>query len=432
MSSMIALLLAAAAPPQCATVTVSRATYADIEKLKADADCFHRLAFAAATAKQRASHKASAKLRGERIRALHAAQPNPTPVDVVEAVSLPSIPSNFDISAELVPAWGTGYQHKDGEAAPDVFGAFRFICNASWLKTVDPVVYPNQRGKGHLHQGFGNTEVDEKSTYETLRTKGESTCTSKANRSAYWMPAMMNGKGQVVRPDYVSIYYKQFPKGAPQCDRNSKRFVGICVGVARGLKMLFGFDMINHRPGEKFSFKCEKPGAWGSNQPNIVLAAKGCAEGAQLFASITSPMCWNGKLDSPDHRSHLFSPASGQVCPASHPYVIPQFTQTSVYTTDADLDRSGLWPLPPGTTTWHLSSDVMPGMPVMMPGSTFHADWFGAWDDTVLAMWKDNCIDRFLNCSGGDLGNGKQLKMFNGFSWTAKPRLVPVPVDARR
>jgi hypothetical protein len=39
-------------------------------------------------------------------------------------------------------------------------------------------------------------------------------------------------------------------------------------------------------------------------------------------------------------------------------------------------------------------------------------------------MWTDNCINKLLNCSGGDLGNGKQLKMFSGFTWNANPRLV--------
>jgi hypothetical protein len=69
----------------------------------------------------------------------------------------------------------------------------------------------------------------------------------------------------------------------------------------------------------------------------------------------------------------------------------------------------------------------MPGMPMMKPGSTFHADWFGAWDDGIMKMWTDHCINKLLNCSGGDLGNGKQLKMFSGFTWKAEPRLVDPP-----
>jgi len=78
----------------------------------------------------------------------------------------------------------------------------------------------------------------------------------------------------------------------------------------------------------------------------------------------------------------------------------------------------------PNLGTWRLSSDDM--MPNLAPGSTFHADWFGAWDNDVQSMWIENCINKRLNCSGGDLGNGKQMKMFSSFSWNASPRLVPV------
>jgi len=32
-----------------------------------------------------------------------------------------------------------------------------------------------------------------------------------------------------------------------------------------------------------------------------------------------------------------------------------------------------------------------------------------AWVGTVKSMWLNNCIEKGLSCSGGDLGNGKQL-----------------------
>jgi hypothetical protein len=66
-------------------------------------------------------------------------------------------------------------------------------------------------------------------------------------------------------------------------------------------------------------------------------------------------------------------------------------------------------------------------MPPARPGTTYHADWFGAWDNNVMAMWMDNCINKLLNCAAGNLGNGKQMKQYAGFSWKANPRLVPVP-----
>tara|TARA_R110000765_G_scaffold99256_3_gene186380 strand:- start:765 stop:1124 length:360 start_codon:yes stop_codon:yes gene_type:complete len=102
-------------------------------------------------------------------------------------------------------------------------------------------------------------------------------------------------------------------------------------------------------------------------------------------------------------------------CPSSHPWRIPTFTVAAWYTSDSNL------------SDWYFDSDRMPGMPEHIPGSTFHSDWFGAWDDNVMDKWTSNCVNLLLNCSGGDLGNGEQLKMFAGFSWTANPRLVNPP-----
>jgi hypothetical protein len=49
-------------------------------------------------------------------------------------------------------------------------------------------------------------------------------------------------------------------------------------------------------------------------------------------------------------------------------------------------------------------------MSKVAPGKSAHADWFGAWDDKVIQTWQDNCIDKLLNCSAGDLGNATMLK----------------------
>ncbi len=341
------------------------------------------------------------------------------------SIELESIPSNFDVKSELVPTWGSGTIPPS--AAPDVVGAFRFICSAGQISYDDPIVYPGQPGKSHLHQFFGNTAADAASTYASLRLTGDSTCTSRLNRSAYWMPAMLNGHGKVVRPDYVSIYYKRRPSNDPECKRQGTA----CVGIPRGLRFIFGHDMLNRksrRTGGGY-FNCDGPTGIQGHYPSIADAAKNCPIGNKLGAVISAPECWNGKdLDSPDHRSHVsygsYGADGAYRCPPSHPYIIPTFTLGAWYSVDETLDRSGKWN---GTfDSWHLSSDNMPGMP-MKPGTSFHTDWFGAWDDDIMQVWMDNCVNKMLNCSGGDLGNGQQLKMFKGFKWVAHPHLVDPP-----
>jgi hypothetical protein len=339
---------------------------------------------------------------------------------------LPPIPSEFDISTEVMWSGGTGAIPPS--AGPDVVGAFRFICTAGQLSYDDPVVFPGQPGKSHLHQFYGNLNADAHSTYESLRRGGESTCQSKLNRSAYWMPAMMNGKGRVVRPDFVTVYYKRYPESSPLCQRDGTA----CVDIPRGLRFVFGHDMLgnNGAPPGWFYFDCDGPTARPGHYPNIVQAAANCPVGNRLGAIATAPPCWDGRnLDAPNHRSHMSYPVidnhtGRSICPTTHPYLVPHFTMSSWYTVDEDLDRSGTWQ--PGTQTWHLSSDIMPGM-THVPGSTFHADWFGAWDDTILNMWIKHCINLLLNCSGGDLGSGLSMKSNFGFPINANPRVVDPP-----
>lgn len=350
--------------------------------------------------------------------------PTPTPTTTNPLYTeLTTIPSNFDVTSHI----GSAPQALSG--APDAVGAFRFICLPGQLKADDPIVYPGQPGRSHLHQFFGNTAADANSTYASLRKSGESTCMSPVNRSAYWMPAMLNGRGMVVRPDYVTVYYKRRPASSPACQRMGKA----CVPLPNGLRYVFGRNMLNVAGASTGSFHFRCSGASGNTTPfkSIVEAATVCPSGQRLGAVIDSPACWNGTdLDSPDHRSHMSYPSYGWwgylKCPSTHPYIIPKFTMGVWFMTDDTLDRSGTWE-PGKTVTWHLSSDVMPGALPEKPGTTFHADWFGAWDPTVQATWSENCIDKLLNCSAGDLGNGTRMLQKWPFSWTANPRLVPMP-----
>lgn len=333
---------------------------------------------------------------------------------------LSMVPSNFDINSELAPSWGTG-------AIPPkeyVVGAFRFICNPGQLLKDDPIVYPGQPGKSHLHQFYGNTSANAYSDYTSLRTAGASTCMSPLNRSAYWMPAMLDGKGSVVRPDYIAIYYKRRPASDPKCSLASgdPQAEGNCVGLPNGLKFVFGYDMVtNKAPTGAAYFNCiEGQGSTQGHYPSIPAAIPFCRTGGRIGAVIHAPQCWDGKnLDSPNHRDHVAYMSYGSwgypKCPSTHPYVIPEFTLQAWYSIAPGDDLN----------LWKFTSDAM--RPELPNGSTFHADWFGAWDNNVMSMWMDNCINKQLNCSGGDLGNGKQMKQFAGFSWTANPRLVPVP-----
>ena len=352
--------------------------------------------------------------------------PTPTPIPTPVSAAAPSleglapVASGIDVKSLLGPAWSTG-------AIPDieeqgVQGAFRFLCTPSHNAYNDPIVYPGQPGRSHLHTFFGNTKADADSTYQSLRTTGESTCNNILNRSAYWIPAMMNGRSKVVMPDYVAIYYKRAPTGSVACTFSP---VKACLKLPRGLRYVFGYNMSspsNSDPAWARYWNCDGPGAVPGHFATIREAAAGCPIGARLGAVVIGPPCWNGKdLDSPDHRSHMAYPQDDHLghslCPATHPYILPFFQLGAWYTNDGTAKD------------WFLSSDRMAGMPNMEPGTTLHADWFGAWEDSALDLWTANCIDKSLSCSGGDLGNGQQMKLLAGYDYGNVTNLVDLPAQ---
>ena len=355
--------------------------------------------------------------------------PVPPPVDTT-LHPLAFVPSpDVDINTELVAAWGTGAIPPKSftGAAPNLDdpGAFRFVCAPAGLNYDDPIVHPNQPGKSHLHQYYGNTAITAASTYASIRTSGMSTCNSPLNRSGYWEPAMLTGTGMVVRPDYNTLYYKAYPTTHAFCTKGNRLYQGECVAIPVGLRMIFGYNMQTMSGGGGY-YNCQGPTAtqahYYAKSNGLRAAGAVCGSGNRLGMIISAPRCWDKvHLDSADHRSHLSymvrDPNTGlEACPATHPAVIPELTLGVWYSVG-----------PEGATTWELSSDTMPDGSKMVPGSTFHADYFEGWDERVKLMWMAGCIEQRLNCSGGDLGTSRQLKMFAGFTMVANPRLVPIP-----
>lgn len=320
------------------------------------------------------------------------------------------IASNFDTAPFIVPGYGI-----PASAKPDVVGAFRFICTAGQLLYADPILYPGDVTKSHLHQFYGNTAADQNSTYVTLRATGESTCSNKLNRSAYWVPVLLTGDGNnVIQPDYLSIYYKRRPAGDPQCLKESAKG---CVALPPGFRIVSGFDM--NKMGKpqpenmSFSFRCIE-----NNKPSVhrgVLkdAVADCGGSGQIMAAINFGSCWNGMLDSADHRRHLVrGQYVGQTypqCPTGYDYIIPELTQQIAYTISASDGAI------------HFASDMG-----MEGGSTFHADYMEAWDPTTRLLWEANCMDKMLNCSDGVLGDGTMLKR-GALPSIASQRLVDMP-----
>ena len=322
------------------------------------------------------------------------------------------IADNFTTAAGIEVFDPTGTAGKlPGESSEDV-GAFRMRCNAGQLAKVDPIVYPGQSDVGHLHQFWGNTSVTPNSNYQSLRTSGGTTCgdtNAPVNRTAYWMPAMLNGVGGVVKPDYINTYYKQHP--AANCLKFAAKG---CVGLPNGIRLVFGYDMTTGKGGTTdpntqaywaIRYECQK----SENDATPIVSgrfrtlkqlsdANACPVGSQLNIFFIVPGCWDGvNLDTPNHRDHLTwgtAESGGQICPASHPYLITPWQGQIKYTVDANFG------------TWALASDMQGAE----RGSSLHFDYWEAWSPDIKARWQQNCIDAHKTCSSGDLGDGFWIK----------------------
>lgn len=282
-------------------------------------------------------------------------------------------------------------------------GAFRTSCTIAKVARIDPIVFPGKLDQSHLHTFFGNVKVDENSTTSSLLASGASTCRGgTANRSAYWVPTMVDtATGKPVMPDDIGVYYKS---GFTTGDK-------LTQGIPEGLRMIAGNPASSGppKPGDPFAYRYKCIGGprkqndkYGSEIPN-------CDLGASIWQEIFFPQCWDGvNLDSPDHKSHMSYPVAVPdpsstrgwqmlACPASHPVILPEISFNVMYTAktrDAALK-------------WRLVSDnydtTKPG------GYSSHGDWFNGWRHDISEAWFKNCLVAKKDCHSHLLGDMRML-----------------------
>lgn len=369
-------------------------------------------------------------------------EPAPTPTPPSGYVPSPSLEgapplvASFPVTDGLVKSWGTG-------AIPDLYGgnegAFRLTCGLDGpLRYDDPLVKPGQPGKAHLHQFWGPKNADANTTMETLAAAvGNSTCNYGAktlNRSLYWAPALLDKDGFVRNADWVAQYYKRAMANSPQCTPGSPVFMGTCVGLPNQIRFVFGWDQNN--PDAPIGPKYPNGASWyctggtGGHFTDLdAVFQSGCKAGDILVADFVAPNCWDGKfLDTPNHREHLVGGSYGSwgypKCPSTHPYVIPQPESKLAWTvlaTDYETVNGVV------RSRLYLDSDHM--RTNSKPGETLHSDYMEQWVEQAKRMWLDNCINKGLDCSGGDFGNGLQLIGASqpSYGWVNPNPRTPIP-----
>ena len=264
-------------------------------------------------------------------------------------------------------------------------GQFRIDCTVSHMSNDDPLVYPNQQGAAHHHTFFGNTSINYRSNLATLSTTGNSTCRGGiANRSAYWVPSMIDSATSTPLKPYSSLWYYKTGYAIPKEK---------ITAPPKGLRIVTGnMKATSAATSRNISYNCFKEGQPSAPATFYIPA---CGQGWTIVTHVGFPQCWDGRnLDSPDHISHMANPI-GRSCPVSHPVAIPAL----------GLNVKYLITDPEGTKNWRLSSDNY-AKNGYNSGFSSHADWVNGWDTNVIAGVVKNCLNAGKDCGNHMLGDG--------------------------
>lgn len=325
-----------------------------------------------------------------------------------QAQQLASVASNFDVNV-----WARPAEFPVNKNYPKPYGEMPVPCSFSHLKYDDPIRKPGQAGTAPLHVFFGNTSTNASSTYQSLRSNGEGTCFGgPLNRSAMYIPALMNNSGQVVLPDFIDVFYTGDAK---------------TVAFPRGLKMIFGFDEAN--PGvwdvnnHVYSWSMHEPGGYFNSKDSnglqyrfpylqvdlfpIFMWKNG---GYRVLNRLVSPDCWDGvNLDSANHRSHLAYRVNN-VCPSTHPVSIPKVTVTVAYSHINHQGSGTEWmDNREDARTWKFSSDRFGGK-TFLNGQNTYVGFIPAWDDNIMSSIVTKVLNPLNYGSLGKLGDGRILE----------------------
>lgn len=258
-------------------------------------------------------------------------------------------------------------------ASPGAEPEWNVLCSIDHFAPDDPIVYPNQPGKAHMHAFFGNPTTSAATTPDSLMAS-PSTCgrdMQTSDRSAYWVPALYkkNADGTSTRVSSsqgVVVYYRR--AGGPEGPKVKPFPIG--------LRMIAG-DMhataANPQPLSIVEWDCARGGPQTAYIPS-------CPDPNQpIHVNVVFPNCWDGKhLDSADHTSHMAYSAANGTCPSGHPVSLPKVT--------VEVD----WEGNTGGPAYSLASGGVYSM---------HADFFAGWDSRVQNALVETCLNGWNDCA---------------------------------
>lgn len=292
----------------------------------------------------------------------------------------------------------------------DPSGQFRIGCALSHLSFDDPIVWPGEPGRTHLHAFYGNTSTSSASDVANMATVGNSTCAGGVfNRSGYWTPPFVYHRpghprhGEVLAAPESNFYYKTAISGT-----SAPTEVLTTTWPLPGHRMIAGNpNNTGAVPSITGRFDCAGPGGTTpfdhipTTAEATALGAGGCDE---IIVLIHFPECWNGvDLDEPvTHAGHMASPDFFNGCTdPAFPVLFPTVSFNLHYPIAnlADLDY------------YRLASDA-PAISGYPAGHSLHGDWLNGWREVPMVDGKsvtttilEKCVRGGFDCHNHYLGN---------------------------
>ncbi|KAK6340932.1 hypothetical protein TWF696_009245 [Orbilia brochopaga] len=290
---------------------------------------------------------------------------------------------------------------------------WRMQCGAPILvDRIDPIVYPGAVD-GHVHNIMGGQAFGKTISTKQLRASKCTSCQVEPDKSNYWVPTLYfqfkNGTyAPVPQKDGMLVYY--IPERGAQYGETVLPFpedFGMIAGdpklrtydesadkksEARMRQDAIGFTCLNYKNPETEGFAMHR------KMPEMSKLAT-CVDG--LRADINFPSCWNGKLDSDNHRDHMAYPDGLEdgKCPKTHPkrLITLKYEVSFMVSSFASQDGKFIWST--GDET----------------GYSYHGDFYNGWDEKTLpaAMKDTTCVPKEVSITGGVIENCKTFTSNN-------------------
>lgn len=231
----------------------------------------------------------------------------------------------------------------------------------------------------HVHTFYGPPLVSPSVTTEDLLATdlSEHSGLVEENKSLYWHPSIyrVSSDGVFTLDDiyYASVYYFWDTRSRKQTQAFPKGFRMIASDRAAFTECVVG----NFKP-------CTRPD--GCAIPEGVTTFFPSQACDMLEITMDFPSCWDGRLDSPNHKNHMAYPdEEDDSCKAPHNKQVATLS-ISIYIKNYDG----------GYHTWSDMSDQ------------FHTDYLAGWDVDLMQTFLEGCktdtdnCDRFLSWKGGE------------------------------